>query len=81
MTIISFSCRSIGKSGLNSLVKVVSVEQDCPVENIKILESFHKSGGGYYKLEACGKVVRYKKIGSVFMESEKAEKMVDSLSN
>lgn len=76
---LTIGCRSMGKSGLRSLVKVVAVEQDCPEENVKILDSFHKSGGGYYKLEACGKIVRYKKIGSVFMEQKAAEKLIDSL--
>ena len=73
-------CRSMGKSGKRSLVKVVAIEQDCPVENVKILESFNRAGGGYFKLEACDKIVNYKKIGSTFMEREAAKKMIDSLS-
>lgn len=79
--ILIVGCRSMGKSGERSLVKVVALEQDCPVEKVKLLESFNRAGGGYFKLDACGKIVNYRKIGSVFMERESAEKMVDSLSN
>lgn len=78
--ILAVGCRSMGKSGKRSLVKVVAIEQDCPVENVKILESFNRAGGGYFKLEACGEIVNYRKFGSTFMERESAQKMVDSLS-
>ena len=78
--ILIVGCRSMGKSGKGSLVKVVAIEQNCPVEKVKILESFNRAGGGYFKLDACGKIVNYRKIGSVFMEREAAQKMTDSLS-
>jgi chaperonin cofactor prefoldin len=64
-----------------NLIKTVSIEQDCPTENVKVIESLKGLHGATYSLEACGKKYVYKQVGSVFMESSKANKMINDLQN
>lgn len=55
-----------------TLINTVSIEQNCPVENIEVLQKEKGSHGATYALNVCGNRVVYKQIGSVFMESSKA---------
>ncbi|MFZ3563414.1 hypothetical protein [Tenacibaculum finnmarkense] len=80
-----FSCGSITRTIFGTtektLIKTVSIEQNCEKENIKIIGKIKGLHGATYSLSACGKRLVYKQVGSVFMESTKANKMVKSLSN
>lgn len=58
-----------------NLIETVSIEQNCPAENIKIMQSNKGLHGATYALDVCGKRVVYKQVGSVFMEASKADKM------
>ncbi len=83
---ILFSCggtamRTIFGATEKNLVKTVSIEQNCKKEKIKILEKVKGLHGATYSLEVCGKRVVYKQVGSVFMESSKADKMIKNLTN
>lgn len=55
-----------------TLINTVSIEQNCPKENIEILQKEKGLHGATYALNVCGNRVVYKQIGSVFMESSKA---------
>lgn len=65
----------------NNLIKTVSIEQDCPEENIKVLDKIKGLHGATYSLDACGKRLVYKEVGSVFMEASKADKVNTNLQN
>ncbi len=59
------------------LIKIVSVEQGCPAENIKIIDK----GRGSYALDVCGKRMVYKQAGNTFMESSKMQVIMNSAGN
>lgn len=58
-----------------NLIETVSIEQNCPAKNIKIIQSNKGLHGATYALDVCGKRVVYKQVGSVFMEASKTDKM------
>lgn len=78
-----FSCGSVNRTIFGTteknLVKTISIEQNCSKENIKITNKIKGLHGATYSVEACGKRYVYKQVGSVFMESSKADKLVNSL--
>lgn len=84
-SIFLISCGPIMRTASGSteknLIKTVSIEQECAIENIEILDKVKRSGGATYSLSACGSKVVYKQVGSLFMEAEEADKMVESLKN
>jgi hypothetical protein len=77
LSVLVTSCGSLNRSMTGTteskLIKTVSVEQGCSVENVKVLDKIRTMGNATYSLDACGKRVVYKQIGTVFMESSKAE--------
>ncbi|AZA78140.1 hypothetical protein EG347_11750 [Chryseobacterium sp. G0186] len=77
------SCGSLNRSMTGTteskLIKTVSVEQGCSIENVKVLDKIRTAGNATYSLDACGKRVVYKQIGTVFMESSKAEETVKKM--
>lgn len=58
------------------LIETVSMEQDCPKEKIKILQSNKGLHGATYALDVCGKRVIYKQVGTVFMEASQTNNML-----
>jgi uncharacterized protein YcfL len=62
-----------------NLINTVSIEQNCPAEKIEILQKEKGLHGATYALNVCGNRVVYKQIGSVFMESSKADATVKSI--
>jgi len=62
-----------------NLISTVSIEQNCPKENIEILQKEKGLHGATYALNVCGKRVIYKQVGTVFMESSKADETVKQL--
>lgn len=79
VSIVLNSCGAAARTtlgGTNSdLIKTVSIEQGCPKENIKILESVRKMGSATYSLDVCGKKMIYKMSGNVFMEASKFDNL------
>ncbi len=79
VSILLNSCGAAARTtlgGTNSdLIKTVSIEQGCPKENIKILESVRKMGSATYSLDVCGKKMIYKMSGNVFMEASKFDNL------
>lgn len=77
VTLTVTSCGSLNRSMTGTteskLIKTVSVEQGCSVENVRVIDKIRTMGNATYSLDACGKRVVYKQIGTVFMESSKAE--------
>ncbi len=82
---ILLSCGTLNRTVTGSkeidLIKTVSIEQNCKKENIKIIEKVKKAYSATYALDVCGKRMVYKQVGTVFMESSKADRMVKSLIN
>ncbi|MCQ9635151.1 hypothetical protein MP477_09325 [Chryseobacterium sp. WG23] len=85
LSIVLLSCGAItrGTTGAteSKLIKIVSVEQGCPVENIKIIDKVKGMGSGSYALEVCGKRMVYKQAGTTFMESSKMQNIMQSVGN
>ena len=52
------------------LRKHVAVENDCKLEDIKFINMTEKFGNGMYSLCVKGKLMKYKKVGTVFMKAE-----------
>lgn len=79
------SCGAIsrGTTGAteSKLIKTVSVEQGCPVENIKVIDKVKGLGSATYSIEACGKRYVYKQAGTTFMESSKMQNIMQSVGN
>ncbi len=53
------------------LIGTVAFDTDCPKKKIQILKSEHGMDWGRYNINACGKSLKYKRIGSVYMEASK----------
>ena len=51
---------------MDDLKKHVSVENNCKVENVKFLDISEQKGNGMYKLCVKGRVMKYRRTGSVF---------------
>lgn len=83
VSILMCSCGSLNRAMTGTteskLLKTVSVEQGCPKENIKIVDKIKTMGNATYSLDACGKRVVYKQIGTVFMEGSKADETVKNM--
>ena len=83
MAQLLLSCGSVTRTMFGTteknLIKTVSIEQNCEKEKIEILERIKGLHGATYALNACGERIVYKQVGSVFMESSKADKMVKKL--
>ncbi|MGJ8745799.1 hypothetical protein [Polaribacter sp.] len=79
------ACGSVNRTVFGTteknLIKTVAIEQNCSKEKIKIVDSIKGLHGATYSLDACGKRIVYKQVGSVFMESSKADKMIKEFSN
>lgn len=79
------SCGSVNRAMFGTteknLVKTVAIEQGCNKENVKVVDRIKGLHGATYSLDACGKRLVYKQVGSVFMESSKADNITKSLSN
>jgi len=69
------SCASIMGYSEKDVIKTASVEQNCPISDVKVVDKIKRMGNSTYYLEVCGERKVYKTVGSVIMEAEKAEKM------
>lgn len=71
------SCGSVTRTMFGTtektLVKTVSIEQNCPQENIQITDKKKGIHGATYALEVCGKRMIYKQVGTIFMEASKTD--------
>lgn len=54
----------------NRLRKHVAVENDCKEEEIKFISMTESLGNGMYSLCVKGKIMKYKKVGTVFMKAD-----------
>lgn len=72
---LTTSCASIMGYAEKDVIKTASVEQDCPISEIKVVDKIKRMGNSTYYLEVCGKRKVYKTVGSVIMEAEKAENL------
>lgn len=83
VSILICSCGSLNRTMTGTteskLLKTVAVEQGCSVENVKVLDKIKTMGNATYSLDACGKRVVYKQIGTVFMEGSKADETVKNM--
>lgn len=54
------------------LVKTISIEKSCPIENIKILDKVRGAMSATYSVEACGEKYVYKQSPNMsgFQESK-----------
>jgi hypothetical protein len=71
--------RTASGATINNLKEQVSIEQGCDIDKIELLEKQQAAGNATYALDVCGKRMVYKQVGSVFMESGKADKMMDDM--
>lgn len=83
LSMVLMNCGAITRTALggtnDDLIKTVSIEQGCPKNKIKILESQRTMGSATYSLDVCGKKMIYKMSGNVFMEASKFDDMVNSM--
>ncbi|MCQ4142005.1 hypothetical protein [Chryseobacterium sp. EO14] len=81
LSIVLLSCEATAKATHGAteskLIKIVSVEQGCPVENIKIIDK----GRGSYALDVCGKRMVWKQAGTTFMEASKMQVIMNGAGN
>ena len=79
VSLILISCGSVNRTMFgvteSTLVKTVAIEQNCPSENVKILDKVKGLHGAAYSIDACGKKLVYKQVGTVFMEAPKADEI------
>lgn len=52
------------------LRKFAAVDNDCNVEDIKFINLSESLGNGIYTLCVKGKIIKYKKMGTVFMKAD-----------
>lgn len=57
-------------STTDDLKKHVAVENECKVDDVKLLNISEQKGNGMYWLCVKGKKMKYKRMGSVFMKAE-----------
>ena len=80
MSLFLFSCGAVNRTMFGTtektLIKTVSIEQNCPKENVKILDRNKGLHGATYALDVCGKRMVYKQVGSVFMEQSELDKTI-----
>ncbi|HIC8924100.1 TPA: hypothetical protein ACW72V_001567 [Elizabethkingia anophelis] len=80
-TILLSSCAvsPIGQMGYSNeeVIKTVAIEQNCPKQDVKIIDKINRMGHATYSIEACGKHFVYKRVGSVLMESSKLNETVE----
>jgi hypothetical protein len=60
----------VEKKRNEGLRKHVAVENDCNLEDIKFIDLTEGMGRGMYSLCVKGKLMKYKKVGTVFMRAE-----------
>lgn len=74
LTVFAISCGSLNRtmSGTttSAVKKQASIEYDCPMENIKVLEKRQHAGNATYALDVCGTRRVYTQIGSVIQEKK-----------
>lgn len=58
------------------LIKTVAIEHNCSEDSVKIINKTKRVGNATYSLDACGKRVVYKQVGSVFTESKQMDSML-----
>lgn len=56
-----------------SLLKTVSIEQNCPTDKIVVLDKIQTLGHATFSLNVCGKRMVYKQVGSVYLEASQAK--------
>lgn len=80
-----FSCKSFVNTTQGAteskLIKTVSIDKNCPVESIKILDKVKNMAHATYALEVCGERVIYQQLGTAFMEKAQAEQTINKLQN
>lgn len=52
------------------LRKHAAVENDCTVKDVKFINLIESLGNGMYSLCIKGKIMKYKKVGTVFMKAD-----------
>lgn len=57
---------TITESSAKDLKKHVSVDLDCDIDKIKVINSSEQKGSAVYVLCVCDKKVKYRRVGSVF---------------
>ena len=58
------------KNANERLRKHVAVENDCELTDVKFVSQTQSLGNGMYSLCVKGKLMKYKKVGTVFMRAE-----------
>lgn len=84
LSFMFLSCGSLNRTLFGTtkgtLRETVAIEQNCPKDNIKIINSVRGLHGATYAVDACGKRVIYKQVGSVFMEESTSNETINNLS-
>lgn len=78
--IIISSCKSVVNATQGStektLIKTVSIDQNCPVDSIRVTDKVKNMAHATYALEVCGKRMVYQQLGTAFMEKSKAQETI-----
>lgn len=78
--ILISSCASVVNSTQGAtektLIKTVSIDQNCPVDSIRVTDKVKNMAHATYALEVCGKRVVYQQLGTAFMEKSQAQETI-----
>lgn len=67
LTAVCFSLSSCANfESREKLISTASFDLDCSSEKIEVISDEHGTDWGRYKLNACDKIVKYKRTGNVY---------------
>lgn len=70
--VIIFANVISGCASQKNLVQTVAFDTSCPESSIQVIEKSDSFGSGLYKLQACGKELKYKRSGTVYYAADKS---------
>lgn len=62
--------RTMTGTTVDAARKQASLEYNCPIESVKLIEKSQRSGGATYVLDVCGTRRVYNQVGSTLQEKK-----------
>ena len=72
MRLIALAGIASGHASQKDLIQTVAFDTNCPQSNIPVLDKNDTFGTGQYRVQACGKELKYKRSGTVFYAADKS---------
>lgn len=77
---VIYSCASVVNSTQGAtektLIKTVSIDQNCPLDSIRVTDKVKNMAHATYAIEVCGKRMVYQQLGTAFMEKSNAQETI-----